>query len=844
MKKRFIKAISLVLLLSIAVGIMSGCRTPAGVPSITVDTESVPATSQEVRLTFNVSNATFDTKSFDADKVVLSGAFDGMTVKVEKVEKGSVRLLLSGTVKRNEVYNAYDCGTVEFISGAFSDSQLSLGLSLDIDIPTLDIDNGSPKLANGVLTIGVKTSGYVLASDISADDILIDGVKVASASVKDNGTIEFSVKTGALTVDAALDELSGKTITVKSNAVGTDEDISLTAYFPTATFYYSGMSLERDGESRARMDLELTAINGTFDAGVGATAVSLYGDLAESKLESVLVGADRSTATVSVLLSDAAAEKLYNDNRIDVLVELYRGALVNEWGTSASESSYFYQTVYDTPDYDHSKADDNYKNVRDFCDYVGSSSITKALGPIGSLVSLATGAVVTAYDLSKLCGFVEEGDSEFDIICSKFDEISASLAPQDAKLDEVLKQLEKMQLNDVRKVVHSFTVQMTALDSYTNSVASYINIAAKELMTDAKAPEKSLSEISEKVINARTATTTDEQLYGMLSKEEKALLNEWTEYYDTLFERLETEASKSSRRNNKYSGYNKAVETLQQQFTTVCVELNPKSSTNVFDSYDQLCAGTYLFDVTALPDRELYRSSARATLDCAMTMLLQIYGLYDNSPVLDLYENYYIPAVTTIINNPTKRTVAPELQDKVYFYASDKESMINFSTVWYDYDTEAAAASEENRREIEKKVKEYYEYIRQRLFWSNLSDDAMREVKIKLKGMGYTYTNYESEMMVYEARTMAQVFDYPLYMEQEQWPCFYLASFESIEIKWNVEYGHPEEMTVILKNCVLYDMITGNIVVINEIENNNPYSSPSGKRLYALYFNSTSNKQH
>ncbi len=842
MKKVFIKTISLVLLLSIAVGVMSGCRQPAGTPSITADIESVPATSREVSITFNLSNATFDTKSFDAGKVVLSGAFDGMTVKVEKVEKGSAKLLLSGTVKRNEVYNAYDCGTVEFGAGSFSDSQLSLGASFDIDIPNVAFDNGSPKLSNGVLTVGIKTSGYVLASSISADDILIDGVKVESASIKDNGTVEFSVKTGASTVDAALEEISHKTVTVKSNAVGTDEDILLTAYFPTATFYYSGMSLEYGDPDHTWMVLELTSINGSFNSGFAASAVSLHGDLDETEPDSVTVGADGNTATVSVLLSEAVLEKFNNGNRLDVLVELGSGALVNEWGTASSESSYFYQTVSPVSSDEYTQADRNYKKTRDFCDYVGNSLITQALGPFGSLISLATGAVVTAYDLSKLCGFVEEGDSEFDIICSKFDEISASLAAQDAKLDEVLKQLEKMQLNDVRKEVHSFTVQMTALDSYTNSVASYISIAAKELMTDTKAPEKSLSEISEKMMNARTESTTDEQLYGKLSKEEKALLDEWTEYYDTLFERLEAEASKSSRRNNKYSGYNKAVETLQQQFTTVCVELNPKSSTNVFDSYDQLCAGTYLFDVTALPDRELYRSSARATLDCAMTMLLQVYGLYDNSPAVDLYENYYIPAVTTIINNPAKRTVAPQLQDKAYFYASDKEPMVNFSTVWYDYDTEAAAASEANRREIEKKVKEYYEYIRQRLFWSNLSDDAMREVKIKLKGMGYTYTNYESEMMVYEARTMAQVFDYPLYLEQEQWPCFYLASFESIEIKWNVEYGHPEEMTVILKNCVLYDMITGNISTIKEIENNNPNSYLSGKRLYALYFNSTSNK--
>lgn len=841
MKKIFIKAISLVLFLSIALGVMSGCRKPSGTPSITADIESVPATSHEVSITFNLSNATFDTKSFDTDKVVLSGSFAEMTVKVESVEKNAARLLLTGTVKRNEAYNAYDCGVVEFGEGSFSDSQLSLGVSFDIDIPTVAFDNSSPKLSNGVLTVGIKTSGYVLASSISSDDILIDGVKVESASIKNNGIVELSVKTDALTVDAALEEISNKTITVKSNVVGVEEDILLTAYFPTATFYYSGMSLKYDDDFHARMDLELAAINGTFDAGFSANAVSLYGDLAESELESVTVGEDGNTATVSLLLSDAAAEKLYNGNKIDVLVDLDCGALVNEWGTAASESSYFYQTVFDTPNDGHSKADDNYKTARDFCDYVGNSLITKALGPIGSLVSLATGAVVTAYDLSKLCGFVEEGDSEFNIICSKFDEISASLAAQDAKLDEILKQLEKMQLNDVRKDVHTFTVQMTALDSYTNSVASYINVAAKELMTDTKVPEKSLAEISEKLINARTASTTDEQLYGKLSAEEKALLDEWTEYYDTLFERLETESSKSSRRNNKYSGYNKAVETLQQQFVTVCVELNPKSSTNVFDSYDQLCCGTYLFDVTALPARELYRSSARAALDCAMTVLLQVYGLYDNSPVVDLYENYYVPAVTTITNNPAKRTVAPQLQDKVYFYASDKESMINFSTIWYDYDI-SEASSEAGRREIEKKVTEYYEYIRKRLFWSNLSDNALKEVKIKLKGM-YTYENYESEMMVYEARTIAEVFGYPLYLEQEQWPCFYLASFDSIEIKWNTEYGGDgTEMTVILKNCVLYSMLDGGMIQVNEIENNTPNAYISGKRIYALYVNSTGNK--
>lgn len=707
-----------------------------------------------------------------------------------------------------------------------------------IDEATVFLDNTSYKYDKGSLTVNIKTSGYKLSSDLSAKDVFVEDTTVSSAAVKGDGIIELSMKTDADSIESAIDKINKKKLTIKASALGVNEDVSLTILSSQVAFYFSGYTFKLKDETALQLLLELTPINGSFADGFGKGNITLSGDVADASLDSVTV--KDGVATVSLLVPASVAAQ--NTTDIGVFVELCENSLVNQWGTKLNDFSYFGQNIPLLTNAD--KATLQYKSVRDFCNYVGSSPITKALGPFGSIVSLAAGAVTTSYDLSKAFGFLgDEGPSDFEVINQRFDEISDHLSAQDAKLKEILEQLDRMQVNELREQISQFTCKMTALESYTKSVSCYIEKAADNLMSDVTVPSTSLEGISERLLSNRSEGKTDKELYNSLSADEKAILEEWNDYYDTLFDRLETEAGKSQRRGNYYKGYGKAVDNLEQQFTVVCNELNAGKN-SIFDKYDQLCRNTYLFDATALIARDLYRASARATIDGAMTMLIQVYGglhideLDDNATLYDYYENYYIPAVNVITSSTTSLDYTdPSLKDIVNFYPSENPgNHVKFSLLQYDYDS-SKVKDAASRSAIEEKARTYYDNMRKCLFWSNLTDKERAEVRNRLDGLGYVYKNSHSELMVYEANIIANILGYPV--EGGNYPTqynyYYLASFDSFELSWV-----DNKLTVTLKNCVMYDMMTGELKEQKSYTYHNGADGTDG--LYALYFSSSKNK--
>lgn len=837
-KKIVIKFLCLILAAVFVCGSASGCSYKSE-PNITSDVSSVPAMQKDVSITFSTTNAKFN-KKISADDITLSGAFEGMTAEVESVGRRKLQLLLKGNIKRNEYYNAYDNGSIVLNAGCFSNKDLSLSSSIAIECPNISLDNSSVKLENGILSAKIKTSGYALSSDLSASDIVIPGVTVTSASLKGDGVIEFSVNTHADTLDDALTEIDQKSITLKGRALGTDDDRCIYASFVTASFYYSTITTEDHDDGSVRLILELTATNGSFVDGFDKANVILGGDIVDAALESVKM--TDGVATVSILISGSMVEKY--ESYVSTLIKLNENSLLNEWGTTVSEPSYFYMNI-DLPPITQS-ADATFTAMRDFCNYVGSSDLTKAIGPLAPLAYLVTGLVSTSYDICKLCGFVNEGPSEFDIICQKFDAMEEHLSRQDAKLEEILKELKRIEINDLRKEVNKATVQMTTLESYTKSVSSYITSAAKDFMSNVKAPERSLSEISQKLINARTENITDEQLYAMLSNDEKQLLDDWNEYLNVLFTNLESKASAPSLRGNNYAGYFDMVEKLKNQFMTVCNDLKA-TGTTMFSNFDQLSASTYIFDLTALPEREVYRASAQATIDCAMTILMQVYGelnyesLKKNTTIQDLYSNHYAPATEAISKSQAKRAIdAPELEDKVYFYpaaGTGDQTILTFAPLKYEYDADEAASSAEKREEIKKQAESYYNNIRRCIFRDNISDKIYTELKSRMSCLGYDLGgNDPYKNMVYEANTMAQVLGYPISVDGAALHACYVQSFSGVSCDW--EFG---TLVVTLLDCKMYDMVTGEFVE-HKSYTYRQASIDVGFGLYALYFPSSKNK--
>lgn len=838
-KKIVIKFLCLILAAVFICGSASGCSYKSE-PHITSDVSSIPAMQKDVSITFSATNAKFN-KKISADDITLSGAFEGMTAEVESVGRRKLQLLLKGNIKHNENYNAYDNGSIVFNAGCFSNKDLSLDASIGIECPSISLDNSSVKLENGTLSAKIKTSGYILSSDLSVNDIVIQGATVTSASLKDDGIIEFSVNTHADTLDDALAEINQKSITLKGRALGTDDDLCIYTSFIPASFYYSAITTEELDDGSVRLILELTATDGSFIAGFGKTNVILDGDIADAVLESVEVTAG--VATVSIFISNLEVEKY--ESYVSTLIKLNENSLINEWGTTVTEPSYYYMNITLLPL--TKSADATYTAMRDFCNYVGSSNLTKAIGPLAPLAYLVTGLVSTSYDICKLCGFVNEGPSEFDIICQKFDAMEEHLSRQDAKLEEILKQLERMEINDLRKEVNKVTVQMTTLESYTKSVSSYITSAATDFMSNVKVPEQSLSEISEKLVNARTENITDEQLYNMLSDDEKQALKDWNEYLNILFTSLENKASSTSLRGNNYAGYFDMVQKLKDQFMNVCNNLKA-TETTVFSNFDQLCLSTHIFDLTALPEREVYRASAQATIDCAMTILMQVYGELDfeslkkNVTIQDLYTNYYVPAANVISESKVERTInVPGFEDRVYFYpavGTGEQTGLTFAPLKYEYDADEAASSAEKREEIKKQAESYYNNIRRCIFRDNISDKTYTELKNRMSCLGYNVSDNDPyKNMVYEANTMAQVLGYPISVDGAALHAYYVQSFSGVSCEWEFD----KTLIVTLLDCKMYDMITGEFVE-HKSYTYRQTSIDVGFGLYALYFSSSKNK--
>lgn len=825
--------LSLILMLTVSCCVLSGCKLRD--PEINADITSVPVMAQSVKITFGVENTEFN-QTLENGNISLTGAFEEMTVKIENVTEKEAQIVLNGDIKRS---NAYEDGIIEFTAGAFSDSELSLASSFEIEEEKLSFEESSFKLENGLLSVNISTSGYAIAS-LSASDITIENFIVASASIE-NDIITLSIETGAETLDEAIAEINQKTITFSASAFGTKEDISVIGCFNTAGFYFSVSDILYNPDDSMDLILDLTVCDGTFADDSGASNIGLNGNVVDGTVTDVEV--NENVATVTIRMSAESGEE-WKDG-FDASVELTENSLINNWGTKLTDPVSFYQIILPSVNLSTS-ADSFYTTMNDFSKYVGSSDLTKALGPIGPLVYLTTGLVTTSYDICKLCGFVESQPSEFEQLCAKLDVISEHLSNQDKQLKQIIDMLGEIKTDEIREKVSEFTEQISLLEAYTKSVSAYIKKGAndKTLMDGVTVPADSLEGVSKTLLQSREKGVADDKLLDTLSESEKGIYNQWKDYFDTLFGKIEEKASSKVIRGNSYTGYYDAVESLTTLFKTICIGITSNNG-DIFNKYDYLCTKLYLFDITAIPAREAYRASARTVLDYAISMLMQVYGGLNleelsNSVVFnDLYDNYYIPAVGIIENSEVKRVMdVPGYENMLYFYPSDEQKNVYFSLLKYEYDVTEAATSEAKRKEIEKKATAYYENMRKRLFWSNLSSGTLKSVKDRLKGLGYEIKDYYNELMVYEAKVVADVLGYPTGVDigGNTGGYYYLQSFDSFTLGFREGSGL---LVVEFKNCVMYDMLTG------ELKKHDTYtyfqSHSNTRGIYVLNFISTKN---
>lgn len=842
MKKSWIRAISILLVAVMALGVFAGCTTVTDEPSIEADITSVSATKNEVRITFTLTNAKF-IKDLAASNIELSGSFAEMTVKVESVKDETAVLVLTGTMKANEDNSTYSDGVVKFKEGAFSDKLLTLSKSFAVALPMANVDETGFSYSEGKLSVKLNITGYKISDDFSKNDITVDGKTVESLSVSSDGVLVFTISTSATSLDDAIVELSKKNIVIKASAIGAEEDITINKKYTTASFFTKDTLVENVDENTLRLTFVLFAEDGKFASDLSKDSVTLYGDLESATLESVTVSSDSEIGIVITVPQTLAIE---HENEPDLLIELAAGSMINNWGTKTISATEFYQKV-NTLINSANDATSDFKLAVEICGKMSSSPVVAGLATVcpvgGAAVSVLTGSVAAIYDLCRYAGLVETGPSEFEIISANFQEVNRRLDAIDKKLLEISKELQKIELEAYIQESNEFAVKQCALDSYSKSVASMIEKAEQKLMKGEKAPTETLEKVLDKLIDVYEDGMTDEDLYyDKLSSDDRALIEAWNDYYDKLFSRLEEEANKPSIRGNEFKSYFKTVEKLEDCLEKVCIDLKATGS-RPFEVYDQICKSTYLFDLTSIPSRELYRATALGNINCAMMLMMQIHGGSivgnDDATLFSMFKEYYAPAVNAIKASVVKRDYpADPHEDRITFYPASVAAIpMYFGSVRFDaYDPVNDTATAAGRQKVVEKATKYYNDLKNLLFYNTIDTDETKEIVYRMRALGYDAVGTAQilKKMGCEASIMAQVAGKE-YESKNYKRYVYLENFDSFEFNWTGD-SKGLYLLVTLKGCSVYDTDTGEAI---SVDTYNFVCQEDDGDIYAIYSSST-----
>ncbi len=854
MKKSFlIKTLCLFLVAVFVCGTAAGCATH-GEAEIVADVSSVPAMQQEVSISFRAVNASFS-KKITAEHISLSGAFEGMDLKVERTAKDTAVITLSGDMQPDSLYGTYLYGYVSFNEGAFSEKDLTLSSAIYVVSPNCYIDPASLTYRDNTLSGVISISGYQLATAANPDDITVDGKAVAAAEMRD-GAIAFSVKTAASDIDAAVAELDGKEFVVKSTALNAKSDYTFSRCFSKATFFCNGCSVEYLDQNTARVAFSLMTVGGSFASTLGTQDIMLAGELADATVESVTASGN----TASLTLSFPASLFDGYDGYPSVLISLGAGSLVNDWGTQSTEAQSFYcrtearQSLGSTSD--------DFAAAANFCNKVSSSPLAMGLSALcpeaGLAISMVTGSVSAAYDLCKLIGVVDEGESDLEIICRQFDAIAAQLSEQNNKLNQILDLLKEQQLNTLRDQTYEFTAQILALEAYATEISNYIKCAANDptLLNSAgsdpdlqivKVPEKSLGDISQKLLEAYTSSlsdsantsVTDRQLMAGLTEEEQNTVKEWQAYYENLLKNIQVRAQV---KNSGYAGYEETLNKLKTKFREICIGIKANGG-NYFLKYDELCASIYLFDVTSLSARRVYRATAKAAIDHAMTLFMQTCSINETDVELEnLVTLYYNPAVSIINGSTVKRdyfdyndfvsgliTFYPQTVPQIHCKYVKVSAEFGFDNVYNTSDT----------KDVQKKVEKYFNNLKKLLFANTLDSSEAEKTKSRLRKLGYQNFSNIDDCMGCEVNTIANELGFATTNGGS--PCVYLADYDSVTVNWkDVNDGSvlsQKKMEITFNKATLYNINTGEKLTADSYTMS--YDDRTWDNVYILFMSST-----
>lgn len=250
---------------------------------------------------------------------------------------------LSGDIIKDSSSNAYLNGGIELAPTVVEYNKYPLNAVIPVDVEAIYFDVSALTAQSGVVTAPVVLSGYRFAAGADASKFAFE--ESANAEITSFVPEAGDDKKGVLTISlsdadnkaSASELLNGKQLTVKADAIGGIDDVTVVADFAAATFYPVFDYVEIS-EGNYIITLYLYSENGTFAQPVAKEAVSFGEDFAAATVTSFTRQSDTVVELVLSLPANGVTD--IDDMNLTGEVTLAAGTLVNRWNDASEAFSY------------------------------------------------------------------------------------------------------------------------------------------------------------------------------------------------------------------------------------------------------------------------------------------------------------------------------------------------------------------------------------------------------------------------------------------------------------------------------------------------------------------------
>lgn len=352
----------------------------------------------------------------------LSGAFADLTVTGASGNGYTVTLTTEGKINDSSAY-----GTV-----AMTETATKANVEMEATATVVPVGaavlNNSYKVSDGAFEFKVRLGNSIFTVDKTAlvSAITADGLNVG---IKELGTdyAVLTIATSVADVDAALEVLGGKTVTIAASALSTGKETTVVIDGCRAEANFVVDYISKDGETY-KAEAMLFALYGDMGE-IAKTDITLGGDFEGASIVSVT----KNNNVYEVVFTFAAPYSDFNheDCKLNGTLTVAFGKIKNAWGTNG-ENTCAYTYIFDD-DMNKEHFGEDVDSLAAFLAAHGDS-ISK-IGTTASVIGGVASAVSGVNTVLEIAGVVESTNKKLDNIKQAIEDISYNVNQLSSKMD-------------------------------------------------------------------------------------------------------------------------------------------------------------------------------------------------------------------------------------------------------------------------------------------------------------------------------------------------------------------------------------------------------------------------